>query len=83
MQGIEDIKRELGDKTIMKKNDAPQFFSDTIVDEDEISALLHKYTSDPSLYKEVLDQHEKAIEEMEKVKLEQQKLLEETRALKD
>jgi hypothetical protein len=26
MQGIEEIKTELGDKTIMKKTDAPQFF---------------------------------------------------------
>jgi hypothetical protein len=43
MQGIEEIKQEQCNKIVMKKSDAPQFFTDSIVDESEISAILDQY----------------------------------------
>jgi hypothetical protein len=55
MQGIQEIKQELGNKIIMKKSDAPQFFNDTFVDESEISAIIEKYQTYPEYYKSKLE----------------------------
>lgn len=50
MQGIDEIRQELGDKTIMKKTDAPQFFEGLKCDQNKVDKVVQMYQDDPKLY---------------------------------
>lgn len=58
MQGIEEIRAELGDKTIMKKTDAPQFFEGVEGDPGMENSIIKRYMDNPREYKEKLERYQ-------------------------